>query len=968
MFPEYYDCFLSYCSEDAAVAEEIHARLTAAGFKVWWDKAYLAPEMRWHEEIERHCEASRIVIPLLTPQWKNSLWTRYETYGAARVVPLLLRGTWTEAVTPPLSIFQSDLVVYESATSSDWERLIARLQTYRDEPRPVRGEKGRATLLKHRPIEHFVGRDPTMVELHEKLFLSRPTALTQGSVIALPALGGIGKTTLARHYAEKFWRCYRQMFWVDCRTGLETGFAEIYDLLNPGQEQAVKVEIRAKRAKQELEQPYSEQRLLILDNAENEKSVLPWLPASGNCHVLITSRFTEWSEGIATHPVWVLDPEPARELLLRRGERAGIAGEEAAADRVAEKLQYLPLALEQAAAYVAQHPEVGFADYSRRFEVNERHYLKRRTPGATDYPDSVYLTWRTTLDALPAGARAMLRLHAFFAPTPFPVSLYIAGAEQLAAEAATDVPDEEAVRDWKESLLRYSMAKQESGGCILVHALVQAVERHEMGDRAGKVAQRAAEMYFRATPAPSWDRESQRIWAGLVSHSRALAGCDLVERELQAKIWGELASAFRHAGSYRKGSEAARRALEARERVLGAEHPDTLGSVNNLAGMLESQGDYAAAEPLYRRALEAWERVLGPEHPDTLTSVNNLAGLLARQGDYAAAKPLYRRALEACERVLGPEHPDTLGSVNNLAYLLKSQGDYTAAEPLYRRALEAWERVLGPEHPATLTSINNLAGLLASQGDYAAAEPLYRRALEARERVLGPEHPDTLGSVNNLAGLLASQGDYAAAEPLYRRALEARERVLGPEHPDTLGSVNNLAYLLERQGDYAVAEPLYRRALEASERVLGAEHPDTLTSVNNLAGLLESQGNYAAAEPLYRRALEARERVLGPQHPDTLGSVNNLAYLLESQGDYAAAEPLYRRALEARERVLGPEHPDTLASVNNLAHLLASQGDYAAAEPLYRRALEAALRVLGPEHPNTKLFAANHQRCLEAMH
>jgi hypothetical protein len=50
--------------------------------------------------------------------------------------------------------------------------------------------------------------------------------------------------------------------------------------------------------------------------------------------------------------------------------------------------------------------------------------------------------------------------------------------------------------------------------------------------------------------------------------------------------------------------------------------------VSNLGGLLESTGDYAGAEPLYRRVLEARERVLGPEHPDTLVSANNLAHLL----------------------------------------------------------------------------------------------------------------------------------------------------------------------------------------------------------------------------------------------------------------------------------------------------------------------------------------------------
>jgi tetratricopeptide (TPR) repeat protein len=479
--------------------------------------------------------------------------------------------------------------------------------------------------------------------------------------------------------------------------------------------------------------------------------------------VLITSRFTAWSKGIATYPVWVLEPGPARELLLLRSGRAG-TGEAAAADEVAQVVGYLPLALEQAAAYVAEQTGYGFAEYLRDYREKGKDFLARKERGATNYPDSVYLTWRMTVDRLPDGARAMLRLHAFFAPTPFPVSLYVAGAAKLREEAlpeemgAEAVPDKHAVREWKSSLVRYSMARAEPGDCISVHALVQAVERHAMGARAGEVARRAAEMYLRAKPKPSWDLVSRELWAGLVSHSRALAECEFVGDVMRGNLHAELLWVFLHAGNYTEGVAAGRRALEARERVLGPEHPDTLKSVNNLAALLRSQGDYGAAEPLYRRALEAQERVLGAEHPDTLRSVNNLAVLLYSKGDYGAAEPLYRRALEAQERVLGAEHPDTLRSVNNLALLLYSKGDYGAAEPLYRRALEAWERVLGAEHPDTLTSVNNLALLLDSKGEYGAAEPLFRRAAEGLAKVLGPKHPRTRTGAANHQRCLDAMG------------------------------------------------------------------------------------------------------------------------------------------------------------------------------------------------------------------
>ena len=128
-----------------------------------------------------------------------------------------------------------------------------------------------------------------------------------------------------------------------------------------------------------------------------------------------------------------------------------------------------------------------------------------------------------------------------------------------------------------------------------------------------------------------------------------------------------------------------RRELEGREQRLGADHPDTLASVSNLAGLLQAQGKLAEAELLFRRALEGYEQQLGAQHPDTLTSVNNLAGLLQARDKLAEAEPLCRRVLECREQQLGALHPDTLGSVYNLSVLLKAQGKLAEAEPLRRR-------------------------------------------------------------------------------------------------------------------------------------------------------------------------------------------------------------------------------------------------------------------------------------------
>ncbi len=105
-----YDVFISYASCDITLAEDVYKRLHTEDFKVWFDKDRLDPGFDWHQLIEQGCENSRVLLPILTPRWKLSDWTKYETYGAEAVVPLLFEGTWAEVATPPLERFQAEIL------------------------------------------------------------------------------------------------------------------------------------------------------------------------------------------------------------------------------------------------------------------------------------------------------------------------------------------------------------------------------------------------------------------------------------------------------------------------------------------------------------------------------------------------------------------------------------------------------------------------------------------------------------------------------------------------------------------------------------------------------------------------------------------------------------------------------------------------------------------------------------------
>ncbi len=628
--------------------------------------------------------------------------------------------------------------------------------------------------------------------------------------------------------------------------------------------------------------------LLIFDNAADRTSAAAFLPPAGPGRVLITSQNPHWPGQALNVPM--LEPDIAAGFLVNR---TGDPDRQTAED-LADMLDGLPLALEQAAAYI-QAIGGTLADYLALFRHRRAELLARGEP--TGYSKTVASTWALAFDRLrqsAPGAVGLLRLLAFCAPEAIPLRLLLQPrpglAERLGEEVAPVLAplleDELAAGDAIGALRRYSLVIPAAGGSVLVHRLVQAVTADQMPAKlAMEWRQAAAILIEDAIPGDTNSPETWPVCADLLPHAQA-ALAD--QSDAMARIADYLGSS----GSYAAARELQRRILNARERLLGTEDPRALAAQDGLARWTGEAGDAAAARDLLAGLLPVFERVLGPEHWDTLTARHNLAAWTGEAGDAAAARDQFAELLRLEEWVLGPEHPNTLTIRGNLALWTGEAGDAAAARDQYAGLVLVFERVLGPQHPDTLTARGNLALWTGQAGDAAAARDQFAELLPVFERAFGPEHRATLITRHNLAGWTGEAGNAAAARNLFAGLLPVVERVLGPEHPNTLTARGNLARWTGEAGDAAAARDLFAELAPMRERVSGPEHPDTFTACSNLASWTGEAGDAAAARDQYAALLPVVERVFGPEHPNTLATRMNLAYWTgQADGDYRIGDP-----------------------------------------------------------------------------
>lgn len=754
----------------------------------------------------------------------------------------------------------------------------------------------------------FAGRHSVLEELRDTL-LANPS----GSRIALVGINGVGKTQIALEYLYRFAAAYDIVWWISAGhpDQLRTALADMATELNVGTGGSIDGQVSAAREALRTGVP-SRRWLIVVDNADDPDLIRELLP-NGPGHVIITSRNPAWNREMDTLDIDVF--KRAESVALFGLRAPGVSANDAR--QLAEKLGDLPLAIEQASAWLAV-TGMPAPDYVQELENVPAELLAQGAPADRTMTATVQVSLSRLREQNPAAAR-LLELFAFLAPEAIPSRIvFNQRMAELLAQENIAMRDRLLHATLISDIGRYALARIDAGsGGVVVHRLTQEIIRAGLPE--AERAQRRSEIQTVLAAVDRRDPDDRDNWP----------------------VYEELRKHLEHTGA------------------LESELAEVRELVTDMVRYLRRRSDSRASQELAEKTLFLWKRLFpDPDDRHTLMLRFQLANALRAQGMIDQSYEIDADVHERMVATLAEDHPYTLMASGGLAADLRERGEYGSARRFDERGVAGLKRQLGDSHPRTIMAINNLAVSLRLNGDYAAATQLDRENHRAARRHWGADHPSSLLAVSNYGRDLREIGDLRGSRTTLEEVVERYLEALGDDHADCWRAAKNYAVTLRRLGEIEKSHSVTLGALHHLARLLGNDAAATMACRLEFAAVLWALGEPDAAR---QRTQEMHDfhRKRHPHHPSALIVANNLSIYRRATGDLAGSLQLAEETAAALQAALGPRHPNSLLGQMNLANALYATQSFALARERDEEVHARLVEVLKDPHPAVLAAAIN---------
>ena len=728
--------------------------------------------------------------------------------------------------------------------------------------------------------------------------------------------------------------------------------------------------------------------LIIADNIADLSSVCKYLPQTASeewshGQVLITTQDTSAIPTNSPHTYHEslsagMQPEDAVELL----EQVSQISNDDQVQKVAEVLEYQPLALAAAAFYVqfVRHgsPSYGWTNYLERLTGGDREVTEEPLAHSNSaYSKTMTAAIKMALESIMESDDVLQQTFLLFSlcdSEPLPIQTAV-NFVNVRTSGQTDELIKTKI--FNSSLIMVLYSDDETPSYLKVHNVVHEVLRKiplmEVTEKYKCLS--VAVQVFHSLIELEKDRLGESgavciLLRRITTHCKALY--EILTNTFSAKVlWVKKLTPFispDNVVSWLRSTASVLIALSNSSSAMlfskstcdfvqyisktreGDVIKATVFSTHGLT--LSMACHYQSSISYQKKALIIMKKIFGEEHADVATSYNNLANAYQELVQYNEAKEYHEKALIIWKKIFGEEHISVAGSYNNLANVYQELGQYNEAKEYHEKALIIRKKIFGEEHADVAGSYNNFANLYRNLGQYNEAKKYHEKALIIKKKIFGEEHADVAGSYNNLANLYQDLGQYNEAKKYHEKALIIWKKIFGEEHADVAKSYNNLANVYQELGQYNKAKEYHEKALIIRKKIFGKEHADFAASYNNLANVYRNLGQYNEAKEYHEKALIIKKKIFGEENADVAGSYNNLANVYGNLGQYNEAKKYHEKALIIRKKIFGEEHADVARSYNNLANVYQELGQYNEAKKYHEKALIIRKKIFGEEHPD----------------
>jgi tetratricopeptide (TPR) repeat protein len=819
---------------------------------------------------------------------------------------------------------------------------------------------------------NFTGRAAELERLRDNLFRRQPS-----HVQVISGMGGIGKTELATEYVHRNIDTYEIVWWIraEHQDRVREALVRLGQRLELRQATSDGARDRTVAAVLETLQSGSwSSWLLVFDNAANPPDLQKYIPQSrSQGHVIITARQPNWPSYMVADSIEVSPFTDAESVsFLRRTVPSLGGGNEltpaqdsrrvSEATRLATTLGHLPIAVEHAAAYLAETGQ-SVEEYLVRFTENA-HKLLSEQPTDSDLPAPVSGTWAMSITLLTPDAEHLFNLCSFFSPEPIAAELFL--------QPVVDIDDPPGLAELLSSpqrfraaasqLHRLSLARVDGArDLIQVHRVVQAVTQGRLRlhrIEAFRAYRSAADMLLASSNPGNPDHGgNDQIYDLSLQHLESDFRFLYTKNSALRALIVDQVRRLHQRGGHVEAAKFGQDALEVWRDRLGEDDPQVLALSVEVAIAMYLGGRAADAHELILQIRPLLQRYTDGDGFKALLLCENIYGAdLRARSQFREALILDLSILSKFETVYGVNDERTLNVRNNIAIDHRNLGQFREALETDERALADRRQVLGADDMYTLNSSNAVARDLRGLGQYHESLSIARRVVDAFKAAGGRENIRWLDASGGFATALRKAGYHWDALPESEHVLQRCRDYLGVDHMYTLRAAADLINGRRAVGDLPGAEELAR---ETHDLCRESDAPDVLlyTVLVNLASVLRVAGRPELARSYDEQARKGLLKTHRDRHPFTLAANINYASDLAGCGELAEAITLGEETLGKCRLHLGDNHPDTLMAEANLSGDELAAGDEDSGKRRLADVLRRYAQTLTLEHPEARAAA-----------